>query len=55
MIRPPPDLCSQSILEVASSDGEGVGEVLPDLLRAPPDPSHPGLYPGDGVDVGGLS
>ena len=55
MICPPPDLCSKPGLEVADSGGEGIGEVLPGLPRAPPDPFHPGLYPGNGVDVGGVS
>ena len=51
----PPDLCSKSTLEAADSGGEGIGEVLPGLPRAPPDPFHPGLYPGKGVDIGGVS
>ena len=51
----PPDLCSKSTLEAVDSGGEGVGEVLSDLLKAPPDPPNPGLYPGDGGDVCGSS
>ena len=51
----PPDLCSKSTLEVADSGREGVEEVLPDLLKAPPDPSNPGLYPGEGGEVCGAS
>ena len=55
MIRPPPDLCSKPSLEVADLGVEGIGEVLPGLPRAPPDPFHPEIYPGNGVDVGGVS
>ena len=55
MIRPPPDLCTKPSLEVAVSGGEGNGKVLPGLPGAPPDPFHLGLYPRNGVDVGGVS
>ena len=47
----PPDLCSKFTLEAADSGGEGVGEVLPGLLKTPPNPPIPGLYPGDSRDV----
>ena len=50
----PPDLLhSGSTLEPTGTGGEGIGEVLPDLLKAPPDPSNPGLGPGKGGDVCG--
>ena len=55
LTAPPDPLCSRSTLDTADSGGEGVGKVLPDLLKAPPDPSNPGLYPGDSGDVCGSS
>ena len=55
VLTAPPDLFSKSTLEAADSGGEGVGEVLPGLLTAPPDPPNPELYPGDGGDVCGSS
>ena len=56
VLTAPPDLlCSRSTLEATDSGGEGVGEVFPDLPRAPLDPPHLGLHPGDGMDVGGSS
>ena len=43
----PPDL---SDLRWGPDQGGGE-EALPDLLKAPPDPSNPGLYPGEGGEV----
>ena len=50
-----PDLGSKSTLEAVDSGEEGVGEVLPDLLKAPPDLLNPGVDPGEGGDVCGSS
>ena len=41
VLTAPPDLCSKPTLEAADSGGEGIGEVLPDLLKAPPDLLNP--------------
>ena len=49
---PPDPLCSKSTLDKADSGGEGIGKVLPDLLKAPPDPELP---PGDDGSVCGSS
>ena len=56
VLTAPPDLlCSRSALEAAGSGGASVGEVIPDLLKAPPDPSNSGSYPGEGGDICGSS
>ena len=55
LTAPHDPLCSRSTLDTADSGGEGVGEVLPDLLKAPPDPLNPGLFPGDDGGVCGSS
>ena len=50
-----PDLGSKSTLEAVDSGEEGIGKVLPDLPKAPPDLPNPGLYPGECGDVCGSS